>query len=72
MKIDEYNLYDKLAINLWELADKNELFNNDTEFAYPYKFEEELNDQLYVTEKNLLWSVKEEQTYKSIEEKTFT
>ena len=52
MKIDEYNLYDKSAPNSWELADEEWLSNDDTLFADPNEFEEEIENQLYVLEKN--------------------
>ena len=70
MKIDIYNLYDKLATNPLELADKDQPSNNDAKFADPNKFKKELNSQFYATKKNLLQSGKEKKTYESIIEKT--
>ena len=54
MKIDKYNLYDKLATNPWELADEDWSSNDDAKFADPNKFVEELDSQLHTTEKNSL------------------
>ncbi len=70
VKINEYNLYDKLDTNSWEFADEDWSSNDDVEFANPNKFEEEFDGQLHTTKKNLLKSCKEEKTYEPIEKET--
>ena len=70
VKIDEYNLYDKSVTNSWELADEDWSSNDDAEFADPNDFEEELDGQLYITEKNPLQLGKGEKNYEPIEEET--
>lgn len=70
VKIDEYNFYDNLAINPWELADKNWSSSNDVVFADLNKFEKKLDDQPRILEKNLLQSGMGKKSYKPIEEVT--
>lgn len=69
VKIDKYNFYDNLATNLWKLADKEQLSNNDTEFVDLNKFEKKIKDLLHITEKNLIYSNMKEKNYELIEEK---
>lgn len=72
MKIDKYNIYDKLVTNLQELANKYWLSNDETKFADLHKFEEKLDDQLYGTKKNLLQSGKEKKTYEPVKKEIST
>lgn len=70
VKIDKYNLYDKSAINLWELADKDWSFSNDTIIANLNELEKKLDEQPHIPEKNPLQTSKGEKNYEPIEKKT--
>lgn len=56
-KIDEYNFYNKLAANFWDLVYEDQSSNSNFKFTTFNKFEDELN-QPYSQKKNTLQSQK--------------